>query len=111
MDKAHNPFNPLSETQVKGQLLLGMSPGELHSWTAAMIDSGVRMDLSTVARPTVDKHSTGGVGDKTSLVLRTSPVRYCIPGRLAVLFWWTAKSLASAMRACVWCFPSRRLRS
>lgn len=47
----------------------GMSPGELATWTAAMIDSGTRLDLSGVGRPTVDKHSTGGVGDKVSLVL------------------------------------------
>ena len=34
-----------------------------------MIDSGIRLDLSGVGRPTVDKHSTGGVGDKISLPL------------------------------------------
>ena len=42
---------------------------ELATWTRAMIDSGQRLDLSQVSRPTVDKHSTGGVGDKVSLVL------------------------------------------
>ncbi|WP_261563191.1 thymidine phosphorylase, partial [Frankia tisae] len=47
----------------------GMSPSELDRWTAAMIDSGERLDLAGVGRPTVDKHSTGGVGDKVSLVL------------------------------------------
>ena len=47
----------------------GMQPDELATWTAAMIDSGDRMDLSSVTRPTVDKHSTGGVGDKVSLIL------------------------------------------
>jgi thymidine phosphorylase len=47
----------------------GMAPGELATWTAAMIGSGERLDLSTVGRPTVDKHSTGGVGDKLSLPL------------------------------------------
>lgn len=50
-------------------VLQGMEPGELARWTAAMIDSGTRLDLSGVGRPTVDKHSTGGVGDKVSLVL------------------------------------------
>ncbi|WP_261566598.1 thymidine phosphorylase [Frankia gtarii] len=47
----------------------GMSSAELDRWTAAMIDSGERLDLAGVGRPTVDKHSTGGVGDKVSLVL------------------------------------------
>jgi thymidine phosphorylase len=50
-------------------LLRDMAPGELATWTQAMIDSGERLDLSTVGRPTVDKHSTGGVGDKVSLPL------------------------------------------
>jgi thymidine phosphorylase len=50
-------------------LLRGMEPDELASWTQAMIDSGDRIDLSSVPRPTVDKHSTGGVGDKVSLAL------------------------------------------
>jgi thymidine phosphorylase len=47
----------------------GMADDELATWTAAMITSGERLDVSTVERPTVDKHSTGGVGDKVSLVL------------------------------------------
>jgi thymidine phosphorylase len=47
----------------------GLDAGELAAWTAAMVDSGRRVDLSFLGRPTVDKHSTGGVGDKVSLVL------------------------------------------
>jgi thymidine phosphorylase len=47
----------------------GLSAGELRTWTAAMVSSGERLDLSAVPAPTVDKHSTGGVGDKVSLVL------------------------------------------
>ena len=37
----------------------GMASDELTAWTAAMIASGERLDLSSVGRPTVDKHSTG----------------------------------------------------
>ena len=47
----------------------GLEPAELRAWTGAMIDSGERLDLSGVGLPTVDKHSTGGVGDKVSLIL------------------------------------------
>ncbi|HEX5188480.1 MAG TPA: thymidine phosphorylase [Streptosporangiaceae bacterium] len=47
----------------------GLSPAELRAWTDAMIGSGQRLDLSAVQAPTVDKHSTGGVGDKVSLIL------------------------------------------
>jgi thymidine phosphorylase len=47
----------------------GLDGAELRTWTAAMIASGDRLDLSAIGRPTVDKHSTGGVGDKVSLIL------------------------------------------
>jgi thymidine phosphorylase len=47
----------------------GMTAAELTTWTSAMIASGQRIDLSGLSRPTVDKHSTGGVGDKLSLIV------------------------------------------
>ncbi|WP_333769571.1 thymidine phosphorylase [Streptomyces sp. IBSBF 2435] len=50
-------------------LLNGMDRAEIARWTAAMIDSGERMDFSALSRPTADKHSTGGVGDKITLPL------------------------------------------
>jgi thymidine phosphorylase len=50
-------------------LLNGMTRREVGRWTDAMIRSGSRMDLSALDRPTVDKHSTGGVGDKITLPL------------------------------------------
>jgi thymidine phosphorylase len=49
--------------------LRGLELPELARWTRAMISSGERLDLSGVDRPTVDKHSTGGVGDKITLPL------------------------------------------
>ena len=50
-------------------LLNGMELGEISRWTDAMINSGERMNWSALSRPTVDKHSTGGVGDKITLPL------------------------------------------
>ncbi|MFC6062588.1 thymidine phosphorylase [Streptomyces ochraceiscleroticus] len=50
-------------------LLNGMNRKEIARWTAAMINSGERMDFSSLTRPTADKHSTGGVGDKITLPL------------------------------------------
>ena len=47
----------------------GLNKEELNVWTDAMIKSGEILDLSGVGKPTVDKHSTGGVGDKISLPL------------------------------------------
>jgi thymidine phosphorylase len=50
-------------------LLNGMQNTEISRWTDAMIKSGERLDFSALTRPTVDKHSTGGVGDMITLPL------------------------------------------
>lgn len=50
-------------------LLNGMSAREISRWTTAMINSGERMNWAMLDRPTADKHSTGGVGDKITLPL------------------------------------------
>ena len=49
--------------------LRGMDRAEIARWTDAMIRSGARMDFSGIGKPTADKHSTGGVGDKITLPL------------------------------------------
>ncbi|MGH8890276.1 MAG: thymidine phosphorylase [Acidothermaceae bacterium] len=54
----------------------GMNARELTRWTSAMIASGVRMNFDDLPRPTTDKHSTGGVGDKITLPL-TPTVAAC----------------------------------
>lgn len=50
-------------------LVRGMDGGETAAWTSAMLASGDRLDFSDLGVPTVDKHSTGGVGDKITLPL------------------------------------------
>ena len=50
-------------------LLNGMNNKEISRWTDAMVASGEKMNWSMLDRPTVDKHSTGGVGDKITLPL------------------------------------------
>ncbi|WNM25136.1 thymidine phosphorylase [Demequina capsici] len=47
----------------------GMTRAEIARWTQAMINTGERLDFSSLSRPTADKHSTGGVGDKITLPL------------------------------------------
>ncbi len=50
-------------------VLRGMSARETADLLEAMVASGARLDMSSIGRPVADKHSTGGVGDKTTLVV------------------------------------------
>lgn len=63
----------VAEEQMSAMLMAiyfnGLDDSELGAWTDQMIASGERLDLSGLSRPSVDKHSTGGVGDKISLIL------------------------------------------
>ncbi len=63
----------IADEQVSALLMAiffrGLDDRELATWTDTMIASGERLDLSSLSRPSVDKHSTGGVGDKISLIL------------------------------------------
>src|SRR5215210_6664923 len=64
-DVAHEQMSALA----MAILLNGMERREIARWTAAMVASGERLDFSGLDRPTTDKHSTGGVGDKITLPL------------------------------------------
>lgn len=65
--------NVVAEEQMSAMamaiLLNGMDRREILTWTNAYINSGERMDWSKLGKPTADKHSTGGVGDKITLPL------------------------------------------
>ena len=64
-----NTYNEggVAEEQMSSLLMAiffnGLNSEELNTWTDVMINSGERLSLSGLSRPTVDKHSTGGVGD------------------------------------------------
>lgn len=61
----------------------GMSRTELTALTSSMLNSGDVLDFSSIGRPVVDKHSTGGIGDKVSLVL--APLVACCGAAVPML--------------------------
>nr|BFF18367.1 hypothetical protein GCM10025730_18880 [Promicromonospora thailandica] len=78
-------------------LLNGMTRPEISRWTHAMIASGERMSFAGLSRPTADKHSTGGVGDKITLPLAPSSRPSTWPCR--------------SSRAAAWATPAARSTS
>jgi pyrimidine-nucleoside phosphorylase len=59
--------------------LKGMTPEEVAVLTDTMMRSGAMVDTSSIKLPKVDKHSTGGIGDKVSLILAPSPPAQASP--------------------------------
>ena len=72
---------PQASALLMAVFLRGLDERELIAWTRAMLETGDRLQLSSAGRPRVDKHSTGGVGDKTSLPLAPAlaALGACVP--------------------------------
>lgn len=71
VDAVHHGTAPIEQSSalLMASVMSGLSDAEAIELTAILTSSGIELDLAGLAGPTLDKHSTGGVGDTTTLVV------------------------------------------